>query len=65
MFDLKFKTVALAALLLVVPILLAACGDDDADTGAGLSREEVQEIVRSEVAASAPAPVQPAQPGPA
>ena len=63
MFDLKFKTVALAALLLVVPILLAACGDDDADTGAGLSREEVQEIVRSEVAASAPAPVQPAQPG--
>ena len=40
---------ALAALLLLVPILLAACGDDDADTAAGLSREEVQEIVRSEL----------------
>ena len=58
MFDLKLKTLALAALLLLVPILLAACGDDDTDAGAGLSREEVQEIVRSEVAAS-PAPAQP------
>ena len=58
MFDLKLKILALAALLLLVPILLAACGDDDADTAAGLSREEVQEIVRSDVAASAPAPAQ-------
>ena len=58
MFDLKLKILALAALLLLVPILLAACGDDDADTAAGLSREEVREIVRSDVAASAPAPAQ-------
>ena len=59
MLDLKLKTMALAALLLLVPILLAACGDDDTDAAAGLTREEVQEIVRSEVAASAPAPTQP------
>ena len=58
MFDLKLKTLALAALLLLVPILMAACGDDDTDAGAGLSREEVQEIVRPEVASS-PAPAQP------
>ena len=59
MSDLKLKTLALAALLLLVPILLAACSDDDTDAGAGLTREEVQEIVRSEAAASAPAPAQP------
>ena len=58
MLDLKLKTLALAALLLLVPILMAACGDDDTDAGAGLSREEVQEIVRPEVASS-PAPAQP------
>ena len=55
MSDLKLKTVALVALLLLVPILLAGCGDD----ATGLTREEVQEIVRSEMAASAPAPAQP------
>ena len=60
MLDLKLKTMALAALLLLVPILLAACGDADTDAAAGLTREEVQEIVRSEVAASAPAPPSPA-----
>ena len=54
MSDLKLKTVALAALLLLVPILLAACDDADTDAGAGLTREEVQEIVRSEVASVAP-----------
>ena len=59
MLDLKLKTIALVALLLLVPILLAACSDDDTDAAAGLTREEVQEIVRSEVAASAPAPAQP------
>ena len=53
MFDLKPKMVALAALLLLVPILMTACGDDAPDTGAGLSREEVREIVRSEVASVA------------
>ena len=52
--NLKLKTVALAALLLLVPILLAACDDADTDAGAGLTREEVQEIVRSEVASVAP-----------
>ena len=50
MLDLKLKTMALAALLLLAPILLAACGDDDTDAAAGLTREEVQEIVRSEAA---------------
>ena len=56
MIDRKLRTLALAALLLLVPILLAACGDDDTDAGAGLTREEVQEIVRSEAATSATAP---------
>ena len=56
MIDRKLKTLALAALLLLVTILLAACRDDDTDAGAGLSREEVQEIVRSEAATSATAP---------
>ena len=55
MIDRKLKTVALAALLLLVPILLAACGDGNTDAAAGLTREEVQEIVRSEAATSAPA----------
>ena len=50
MLDLKLKTMALTALLLLVPTLLAACGDGDTDAGAGLTREEVQEIVRSDVA---------------
>ena len=50
MLDLKLKTMALAALLLLVPILLAACDDGDTDAGAGLTREEVQEIVSSEAA---------------
>ena len=59
MLDLKLKTMALAALLLLAPILLAVCSDDDTDAAAGLTREEVQEIVRSEAAASAPAPAQP------
>jgi len=36
---------ALAGLLLLVPLLLVACGGD-----AGLTREEVQEIVREEMA---------------
>ena len=57
MSDLKLKTVVLAALLLLVSILLAACDDGDTDAGAGLTREEVQEIVRSEVASvAAPGP---------
>ena len=50
MLDLKLKTMALIALLLLVPILLAACDDGDTGAGAVLTREEVQEIVRSEAA---------------
>ena len=46
---------AVAALAVLVSVLLAACGDGDA----GLSREEVEEIVRAELA-DAPAPPEPA-----
>ena len=53
----KFSTAAVAFLFLLVPVLLIACGDGDA----GLSRAEVEEIVREELAA-APAPAQP-EPG--
>ena len=72
MFDAKLRTRALTAAMLLVPILVTACSGDDAS----LTREEVQGIVRSEVAASAPEtpgptgaggmaePEQPADPGP-
>ena len=40
-------TASLAGLLLVLPALFADCGDGDA----GLTRAEVEEIVRDEVAA--------------
>ena len=49
MFDAKLRTRALTAAMLLVPILVTACSDDTS-----LTREEVQGIVRSEVAASAP-----------
>ena len=53
----KIGLFSLAAALLLVVLATAACGDD----GAGLTRGEVEEIVRSEVAAaSTPEPVQPA-----
>ena len=45
----------LAAALLMVVLITAACGDG----GDSLTREEVREIARSEAAASAPAPAQP------
>ena len=46
------RRIALAAgLLLILPALLAACGDGDA----GLTRDEVAEIVREEVAAQSQA----------
>ena len=40
------RVIVTAALLLLVPALLAACGGDDP----GLTRAEVEEIVREEVA---------------
>ena len=43
--------IALAGLLLLLPLLLAACGDGDA----GLTRAEVQKIVREEMAAQSQA----------
>ena len=52
----KLSKLASAALAVLVPLLLVACGDGDA----GLTHEEVQEIVRAELAdapaASAPDP---------
>ena len=44
------------ALLLLFPLLAAACGNGDAQDAPGLSRAEVQELARAEVAASAPEP---------
>ena len=41
------RAIAIAGLLLLVPALLAACGDGDA----GLTRAEVETLVRAEVAA--------------
>ena len=49
------RLIAVAGLLLLVPALLVACGDGDA----GLSRAEVEEIVRQEMA-SAPTQTDPA-----
>ena len=40
----------MAVLSLLVPVLLAACGGGNADTGPGLSRADVAEIVRAELA---------------
>ena len=54
----KMSALALAALGVLVLLLLAACGDADAEPG--LSRAEVEEIVRSELADAAV----PSQPGP-
>ena len=50
----KWSKLALAMLAVLVPLLLAACGDGDA----GLSREEVRDIVREELtdAQAPPAP---------
>ena len=48
--------IAVAGMLLLVPALLVACGDGDA----GLSRAEVEEIVRQEMA-SAPTQTDPAE----
>ena len=45
------RVIVTAALLLLVPALLAACGDGDT----GLTRAEVEEIVRAEMAVSPPA----------
>ena len=45
------RAIALAGLLLLVPLLLVACGDGDE----GLTRSEVQDIVREELAAQSQA----------
>ena len=50
-----FNRVAMAVLAMLVPALLISCGDTDT----GLSRAEVEEIVREEMA-NAPAPPEPA-----
>ena len=58
MFKGKFNGMAITVMLILVPILLLACGDGDTNSGTGLSRAEVEEIARAEVAGSS-APVQP------
>ena len=63
MFCLTRKTIALAVMISIIATLTVACGDNNADSDAGLSREEVQEMVRAEVASSpSTQPAQPAQP---
>ena len=47
------KTMA-AALILLVPLLIIACGDSNRDTRPGLSRAEVEEIVRAELEQAPP-----------
>ena len=54
----KLSAIASAALAVLALLLLAACGD--ADIGPGLTRAEVEEIVRAELAEA----VVPSQPGP-
>ena len=49
MYKRNFNRIGMALLALLVPLLLAACSDGDSDTAAGLSRAEVEEIVRAEV----------------
>ena len=44
------RIAAMAVLSLLVPVLLAACAGGDSDTDAGLSRADVAEIVRAELA---------------
>ena len=53
MFKGKTSGMAITVILLLVPILMLACGGGDAS--AGLSSEEVQKIVREELAAAPPA----------
>ncbi len=43
-------------ILLLFPLLTSSCGNGDAQEAPGLSRTEVQELARAEVAASAPEP---------
>ena len=40
---------AMAAFLLLTPIILTACNDPGSDQAPGLSREEVEEMVRAEL----------------
>ncbi len=54
MFNLKLPTMmALAALLIFAATAMTACGGDDIDAQAGLTEEQVREIVRAEAPASA------------
>ena len=58
MFKGRFNGIAIAVMLILVLILLLACGDGDTNSETGLSRAEVEDIVRAELAGS-PAPAQP------
>ncbi len=51
----ELHAMASAALAVLVLVLLAACGNGEGDADAGLTRADVQEIVREEMA-DAPAP---------
>ena len=51
----KVGLLALSAALLIAVLAMAACGDDDR----GFTQQEVEDIVRSELAASTPGPAQP------
>ena len=59
MFNLKLPTMmALAALLIFATTVMTACGGDDTDAPAGLTDEQVREIVRDQVSTSTSATAQ-------
>ena len=55
----NFNMKTMAAALLLVPLLIIACGDSNGDPSPGLSRTEVEEVVRAELEQAPP----PAEPG--
>ncbi len=55
MINCKLTLVAFAALALLLPTLLTSCGDEDTVAVSELTRTDVEEIVRSEVARATPA----------
>ena len=52
----KLNLITAAILALIFPLLLVACGEEDADTQPQLSRSQIEEIVRAEVARAPVAP---------
>lgn len=52
----KLSLVATAILALILPALLVACGDGDTDAAPQLTRSQIEEIVRSEVAKAPASP---------